>query len=534
MRSSRSRLRALLPLVFLAVVLTAVAAGAAPQTASPPVEVSVVDLLAGCPPDGSGINFPSGEVEPWIDVNPTDTDNLVSVYQQDRYSNGGSKGTVASVSFNGGATWTQVAVPTATRCEGGPYDRASDPWVSFGPDGTAHSMSLVTDTDPPTGGFGDNGMVYSRSTDGGLTWEDPILLATDDNPRYLNDKNSITADPNDADFVYAVWDRIQSAGGDVHSPENRIGLGFKGPVYLARSTDGGETWEPAEKIYETGANKQTIGNQIVVRPQGQVFDFFGDIVNSSNRRDGIGPILVSFIVSADKGETWSKPTRVDDQLPMSLFRTSSTVDLENVACPDPTQTGACPIRGGDFIPDPAVNAANGNLYAVWMDARFSFFQTGAFRWDSIAFSQSTNGGQTWSPAIQVNATPPGSAQNSQAFTPSVAVGDDGTITVSYYDFRNNTASPATLLTTYWAAHCHPATENCANPASWDEETQVAPAFDIREAPFARGYFVGDYMGLAFAPDDGDAVGPAGDAFVSAFGSTFGGGPSSIFFSRLTP
>ena len=68
-------------------------------------------------------------------------------------------------------------------------------------------MSLVTDHDPPEGGFGDNGMVYNRSTDGGASWEDPIVLIEDTNPRFLNDKNSITADPNDANFVYAVWDR---------------------------------------------------------------------------------------------------------------------------------------------------------------------------------------------------------------------------------------------------------------------------------------------------------------------------------------
>ena len=50
----------------------------------------------------------------------------------------------------------------------------------------------------------------------------------------------------------------------------------------------------------------------------------GDIVNSSRRRGGIGPVLVSFIVSADRGVTWSKPRSIDDQLPMTLFRASST------------------------------------------------------------------------------------------------------------------------------------------------------------------------------------------------------------------
>jgi hypothetical protein len=74
---------------------------------------------------------------------------------------------------------------------------------------------------------------------GGLSWEDPILLVTETDPRFLHDKNSMTADPNDADFVYAVWDRVQQAGRAVVAPENPIGLGFKGPVYFTRTTNGG-------------------------------------------------------------------------------------------------------------------------------------------------------------------------------------------------------------------------------------------------------------------------------------------------------
>jgi hypothetical protein len=343
--------------------------------------------------------------------------------------------------------------------------------------------------------------------------------------RFLNDKNSMTADPNDANFVYAVWDRVQEPSRAQHATDNPIGAGFKGPIWFARTNDGGDSWEPARKIYETGANKQTIGNQIVVRPQGELFDFFGDIVNRSRRRGGIGPVLLSFIVSTDRGATWSKPRSIDDQLPMSLFRADSTIDPETFPCPDPAKTGRCPIRSGDFIPEVAVNGSNGNLYAVWMDARFSFFRTGAFQYDSIASSQSTNGGATWSAPIQVNLTPNSEPINDrQAFTPSVDVGADGTVTVSYYDFRENTPDPATLLTRHFASHCHAATENCANAASWDEETAIGPEFNIREAAFARGYFLGDYMGLA---NDGNE-------FLSAFGSTLGGGPSSIFVSRATP
>jgi hypothetical protein len=199
---------------------------------------------------------------------------------------------VVTWSDDGGESWTQVAVPVGTACTGGPFDRATDPWLSFSPNGTLHAMSLVTDADPlTTGGFGDNGMTYNRSTDGGRMWEPFQLLIEDTNPRFLNDKNSITADPNDSRFVYAVWDRVQESGRQIIHPAHPIGLGFKGPIYFTRTTNGGNSWEPARKIYETGANKQTIGNQIVVEPAGEggsLFDFFGDIVNASERRQTLG------------------------------------------------------------------------------------------------------------------------------------------------------------------------------------------------------------------------------------------------------
>lgn len=104
------------------------------------------------------------------------------------------------------------------------------------------------------------------------------------------------------------------------------------------------------------------------------------------------------------------------------------------------------------------------------------------------------------------------------------VASDGTITVTYYDSRNDTLDKATLPTDYWANHCHPATEDCTDPANWDEETHIAGPFDITEAPFAEGWFLGDYMGLA----------RLGSGFASLFGSTDGSGPSSIFFSRVGP
>jgi hypothetical protein len=87
----------------------------------------------------------------------------------------------------------------------------------------------------------------------------------------------------------------------------------------------------------------------------------------------------------------------------------------------------------------AVDHTSGAIYVVWQDNRFG-------PRSSIALSQSLDGGATWSPPIRVNQTPPADpgepAGNNQAFTPMVQVLSDGTVAVSYYDFRNNTADVA--------------------------------------------------------------------------------------------
>jgi hypothetical protein len=93
--------------------------------------------------------------------------------------------------------------------------------------------------------------------------------------------------------------------------------------------------------------------------------------------------------------------------------------------------------------------------------------------------------------VKVNQTPGGAA----AFNASVEVAADGTVQVAYYDFRSNSTSVAGLATDIWLAHSH------TGGVTWGAETHLAGPFDMELAPFARGYFLGDYMGLVSIGND---------------------------------
>ncbi|HSN45070.1 MAG TPA: hypothetical protein VLW08_01825, partial [Casimicrobiaceae bacterium] len=107
----------------------------------------------------SGTVYAGAEVEPMLAVNPANPDNLVGVWQQDRWSNGSARGLVTGASLDGGRTWT-LAAAAFSRCTGGDSERASDPWVTFAPDGTAWQIALATVRQA-------SAMLVSRSADGG-------------------------------------------------------------------------------------------------------------------------------------------------------------------------------------------------------------------------------------------------------------------------------------------------------------------------------------------------------------------------------
>lgn len=409
-------------------------------------------FVAGCERGGlGGTNFANAEVEPHFSADPSNPQRFYGAWQQDRWSTGGASGVAIGVSNDGGRSWSQ-RYPAFSRCaggnaaNGGDYERASDPWVTVSADGVAHAIVIAFNGAALAPGSLSSVLV-SRSLDAGNTWSTPTTLVREGGDAF-HDKQTMTADPFDARFVYAVWDRISSAN--------------TGPTWFARSVDGGASWEPARPIFDPGVNRQTLGNIIVVLPNGTLVNVYSqiDAVNS-----GINAYL-DLIRSTDNGQTWSPPIRINQQVSVG------TVDPE---------TGVR-VRDGSLVPSIAVKP-DGGLVVAWQDSRFS---QGAR--DAILVSHSDDGGFTWTAPVQASAGP-----NVAAFLPVLHVRNDGMVGMTYYDLRGNTNDRNTLLASVWLTRS-------TDAVTW-RESQVAAAFDLDTAPLAAagnasGYFVGDYHGLS--------------------------------------
>ncbi len=234
------------------------------------VLVSATNPYADCTVGaGTGRNYVDAEVEPQLAIDPANSNHLVGAWQQDRWSNGGAHGLVAGFSFDGGRTWDESSLPFS-QCAGAaaaPYERASDIWVSIGPDGTVYANAISFD-----GSTNRNAVTSATSSDGGVTWENLSVLSPQTTAQLFDDKNSITADPVHKGVAYQVWDTLILA---TDKPDdNPHTQAYTGPTYFAMTRDFGKTWSTPRVIVDTKNRQQTIGNVILVDPRTDtLYDF---------------------------------------------------------------------------------------------------------------------------------------------------------------------------------------------------------------------------------------------------------------------
>jgi hypothetical protein len=385
---------------------------------------------------------------------------IVAAAQTGRFNDGGASNICWSTSTNAGASWTDGCLPGITTHDNAanPYDRVSDPAVAYD---AKHNVWLISSLPLlEAGGVHGAGVVTNRSTDGGLTWGNPILV----NQSNLGsvDKNWIVCDNTATSPFY----------GNCYTEWDDNGDGNR--LYMSTSSDGGLTWGPR---LATANNATGIGGQPVVQPNGTV------IVPVDNANE---TALLAFN-STNGGASWSGTTTI------------TTISSHSVA-------GG--LRTGP-LPSAEIDAA-GNVYVVWQDCRF---RKGC-KANDIVMTTSTNG-TTWSSVVRVPID--GTRSGVDHFIPGLAVdnstsGATAKLALAYYYYANSNCRPSNCKLNVGFI------SSSDGGATWSAPTQVAGPMTLSWLPnTTQGRMVGDYISTSYA---GGTAHPAFTLATAPTGSTF--------------
>lgn len=389
---------------------------------------------------------PDTLVEPDVAVSPVNPKIQVAVAHDCRFASGGAVDISYAWTSDGGAQWHHAPVPGLTRAVGGTYDRASDPVVAFGADGSVYISALVFDTGCPTG------VAVSRSTDGGATFGKPVLAQSSNTCAVSDDKNWLVTDTQpDSPFygrVYQFWTEFLAGAGS--------------PQEVRWSDNDGRTWSSTHVL----ASKKQFAqdSQAFVQPDGAITDTYlysghslGDGIrqgsifgNGTNAGSGVSLVAQT---SFDGGATWTKPAVV----------------AKNVGG-GPAGIRCClPLMAGDHT--------TGRMFGVWN-------ANGPGTQDAVELASSANG-KTWSAPAQVT---PGNAANIQYINAAVATAN-GRVYVSYG--RRNLNSPNIIQ--------QELTWSSDGGKTFAPPIALGPPSNLKYAAVAGGKFPGDYSGLSATP-----------------------------------
>jgi hypothetical protein len=374
------------------------------------------------------------QAEPHIARSLGSADLLVGIFQEGRFTTAGALDCGYSVSRDGGLSWSRALIPRLTQSSGGPYFRATDPVVAFGPSGIIYLETLAA----TNANFGNGVITISRSTNSGASFAAPRVA-------FQTANNSVFPDKE--------WMAINTFSGTPHL--GRIVVTFSlfnsssvngAPIFRTYSDNGGLNWSTAATIASSRNNLQ--GSQPVFLPDGKLAVVYWNFD---------APERIEVVVSNDGGTTFGGPRIVT-----------------NVTRYTPPN-----IRSGVFLPAATGDRTNQNLYVVYQGIK-----AGAPR---ILFTKSTNSGTTWSAPVAISNNP----TNTGVFNPAIAASpDDQRLTAAFYDRRNNPAS-TTRVDMYFA-------QSFDGGATWEPNLRLTSvSSDATLAPLtAAGYMLGDYLGIA--------------------------------------
>lgn len=432
-------------LAVVAALAATTAAGAGPSAAAADkYKVKNLTAVSGPSPFAAGcpgafhdeLKTTGLVVEPAIAVNPTNPRNIIATWKQDVSPAFNARDTLVASSFDGGKTWQRTTVPGLTRCTGGTADTASDPWVSFGGDGTAYfgGQSGLTSTKPEP-----IAIVASRSSNGGRRWSAPATVA----PRLAgNEQPAITGSQTRPGHTYMTWANFRL---DVEPP-------WTNSVSFSRTSDKGATWSPPVLVDQPGPFAIDQAPRIQALPNGTLLAIFA-------RADFLtGVATIQAARSLDEGRTWLPAIEAGSKPLLGEFHDPET---------------------GDILPQPgypsSTVAPDGTVYTAFENSTSPAS-------GGIGIVKSINDGLTWT-----KTTLPG--VSAFAFEPAIAVDKHGTVGVIWYDLRSDRPGDTATTADLWFAHSKD------GGATW-RQTHVAGPTDLRTAaPGAQNRF-GEYQGLA--------------------------------------
>jgi len=472
---------------------------------------AALKTAAGAPARDEGEGMNNVRVNnPAEDVNQTDqtTQSETSIAVSGRnVAVGFNDSQTALLALTAGADLSGVAYSRDggnTFVDGGALPNApgdnnfGDPWLASDSGGNMYYSNLVEDFSHFSLFVG-----MSKSADGGKTWStaNPISPPASAGPfGYSADKDALAAGPGVGN-LYDSWDDFTTT----FDPNTGNVTAFSG-LPMAHSTDGGATWSTvyADQVVlfsfnvNTGqsqncSNLQYIGAQPVAAPDGVT-------VYDAALRFGVDDPNCTFsqpftenewiLISHDGGQTFTEKVKIADVL-------SST---------GPFFGGAFQLGPSQLMRNlelPTVALRNGTLYVSWNDGSVLAAPAGQARaggggggpppppppsgsgHSHIAFSKSTDGGQTWSTPVGVT-----SGNNDEA-QPAISADRSG-IHDLYYEITPSPANDGTRVLDVFVSNSQDggASWNAARVTSMSfPGVFTLPQFD----PIIAFTYMGDYI-----------------------------------------
>jgi hypothetical protein len=303
-------------------------------------------------------NDTTAQNETPIAVNPTNPQNFVVGANDWNFNDG----CAFNASFDGGKTWTPTVpngfLPGITKFTNTPGDTTAtgtgdfggDPAVAFDKNGVAYFACYTYRAT----GFGSlqAQLLLSKSFDGGKTWQkggkaDPLTVVaqfdatgvTKGSTGQFQDHDSMWIDPTDGN-IYIAWAQFH-------------GNGSNSPIFVAVSSDGGNTFSAAAQITASTVRSNQDARVVTNGNGSHAYLTFDNGVQG-----GKGTVMY-VSESSNHGLSWSAPVQ------FATF--SNPVCLFPPFCFNPPSPSGNQFRGPGSYPVPAFDPTRNRLYVAYAD-----------------------------------------------------------------------------------------------------------------------------------------------------------------------